>query len=257
LLTQEIRDGVCFVQLHLDPERKSEPFSNLPRVKILHGLPGAAPAKATAALQWKNADLLEAAIPIAGRETVLNTVEISGQQPVTLPPVCLPYSPEFAPDQPGRGAAALAQIATTTGGKAREEIPKIWGDLPVKSRYVELAPWLLVFATILFLLEVLERRTGWVTRFAGRKTYLGSTPAPDVEGRASGSAASASLAADVRKVAVRSVFSAKARKTAAGAGALPAAEPKPAPEKPARAESAIDTLRKARERANRRTDKER
>ncbi len=126
LLTQEIRDGVCFVQLHLDPERQAEPFSNLPRVKILHGLPGAPPAKADAALQWKNADLLEAAIPIAGRETVLSTVEISGQPPVTLPPVCLPYSPEFAPDQPGRGAAALAQIATTTGGKAREEIPKIW-----------------------------------------------------------------------------------------------------------------------------------
>ena len=111
LLTQEIRDGVCFVQLHLDPERKADPFSSLPRVKILHGLPGAAPAKETVSLQWKNADLLEAAIPIAGRETVLNTVEISGQQPVTLPPVCLPYSPEFAPDQPGRGAATLAQIA--------------------------------------------------------------------------------------------------------------------------------------------------
>ena len=71
------------------PERKADPFSNLPRVKVLHGLPGAAPAKDTIAMQWKNADLLEAAIPIAGRETVLNTVEISGQQPVTLPPcVC-------------------------------------------------------------------------------------------------------------------------------------------------------------------------
>ena len=71
----------------------------------------------TLALQWQNADLLEAAIPISGRETVLNTVEITGQKPVSLPPVCLPYSPEFAPDQPGRGAAALTQIATTTGGK--------------------------------------------------------------------------------------------------------------------------------------------
>ena len=30
LLTQEIRDGVCFVQLHLDPERKADPFTNLP-----------------------------------------------------------------------------------------------------------------------------------------------------------------------------------------------------------------------------------
>ncbi len=48
-----IRDeqGTCFVQLHLDPERKADQFSNLPRVKILHGLPGAAPAKETVALE--------------------------------------------------------------------------------------------------------------------------------------------------------------------------------------------------------------
>ena len=258
LLTQEIRDGVCFVQLHLDPERKAEPFSNLPRVRILHGLPGAAPAKETVSLQWKNADLLEAAIPVAGRETVLNTVEISGQQPVTLPAACLPYSPEFAPDQPGRGAATLAQIATTTGGRERIEIPKIWSELPVKSRYVELAPWLLVLGTILFLLEILERRTGWVSRLFGRKPNLGSTPAPGVAESAPLSAPSAPLVADVRKVAVRSVFSARARKAAPGAGALPAAaESKPAPEKPASTESAIDALRKARERAQRRTDKDR
>ena len=172
LLTQEIRDGVCFVQLHLDPERKAEPFSNLAARKNFARPSRRRAGKSNRRLQWKNADLLEAAIPIAGRETVLNTVEISGQQPVTLPPVCLPYSPEFAPDQPGRGAAALAQIATTTGGKERVEIPKIWNELPVKSRYVELAPWLLVAGTILFLLEVLERRTGWVSSFLDAKRPL-------------------------------------------------------------------------------------
>jgi len=170
LLTQEIREGVCFVQLHLDPARKAEPFSTLPRVRILHGLPGAAPAKETVSLQWKNADLLEAAIPMGGRETVLNTVEISGQPPVTLPAACLPYSPEFAPDQPGRAAVALAQIAATTGGGERIEIPNIWSELPVRSRYVALAPWLLVAGTILFLLEIFERRTGWLLRPWARKT---------------------------------------------------------------------------------------
>jgi Mg-chelatase subunit ChlD len=170
LLTQEIRDGDCFVDLHLDPGRKTDPFSNLPRVDILHGLPGAAPAKKSVSLQWKNADLLEADIPIEGRETVLNTVEISGQQPVTLPPVCLPYSPEFAPDEPGRGAAALAQIATTTGGKERVEIPKMWSELPIRSRYVTLTPWLLAAAAFLFLFEILERRAGWLSKVAGVKT---------------------------------------------------------------------------------------
>jgi Mg-chelatase subunit ChlD len=256
LLTQEIRDGVCFVQLHLDPERKAEPFSNLPRVKILHGLPGAAPAKETVALEWKNADLLEAAIPIAGRETVLNTVEISGQQPVTLPPACLPYSPEFAPEQPRRGVAALAQIATTTGGKAREEIPKIWGDLPVKSRYVELAPWLLVAVTILFLLEILERRTGWLSRLFGRKAIV---KVETVEAEASDAAPAGKPIFPwlVRKPARRSTAAAAARiKTAEPVSSAPAV-PKPAPDNSASTESAIDALRKARERAQRRTDKER
>ncbi len=257
LLAQEVRDGVCFVQLHLDPERKADPFSNLPRVKVLHGLPGAAPAKETISLEWKNADLLEAAIPIAGRETVLNTVEIPGQQPVTLPPVCLPYSPEFVPDQPGRGAAALAQVATTTGGKDRVEIPKIWSELPVKSRYVELAPWLLVAAAILFLLEVFERRTGWVSGFFRRK------PVAQVAGEDGGAEISAVAPAKkpglpwlIRKPVPTTAASAVAKTKTAAPVSAAVVEPKPAPQNVASTESAIDALRKARERARNRTDKE-
>ena len=253
LLTQEIRDGVCFVQLHLDPERKAEPFANLPQVRVLHGLPGAAPAKETLPLQWKNADLLEAEVPIAGRETVLNTVEISGQQPVTLPPVCLPYSPEFAPDQPGRGAAALAQIATTTGGKERIAIPDVWRELPVKSRCVELAPWLLVLAAILFLMEVLERRTGWVLRLFSRTAvaHVGAKEAEISEAKPAPKPAFPWL---IRKPArMASAPAISKDKPAAPVQMTPL---RPVPEKPVSAESAIDALRKARERAQRRTDKD-
>jgi hypothetical protein len=210
-------------------------------------------------LEWKNADLLEAAIPIAGRETVLNTVEIPGQQPVTLPPVCLPYSPEFAPDQPGRGAAALAQIATTTGGKDRVEIPKIWNELPVKSRYVELAPWLLVAAAVLFLVEVFERRTGGVSKFVVRKTSSGTgvSPVRAEEIGTRGQDARATIPWLTRKPAPTTGVPAVPKATPAAPVFAAPAEPKPAPEKPASAESTIDALRKARERARSRTDKER
>jgi hypothetical protein len=258
LLSQEVRDGVCFVQLHLDPDRKADPFSNLPRIKVLHGLPGATPAKQTVSLEWKNADLLEAAIPIAGRETVLNTVEISGQQPVTLTPVCLPYSPEFAPDQSGRGALALAQIATTTGGKDRVEIPKMWSELPVKSRYVELAPWLLVAAAVLFLLEIFERRTGWVSKFFGRKAALvqGADEKSDAEIPLAKPAKKPALPWLTRKPVPTATASAVAKsKSAPVAAARP--EPKPSPVKSPSTESAIDAFRKARERAKSRMDKER
>ena len=258
LLAQEVRDGVCFVQLHLDPERKGDPFSSLPRVQVLHGLPGAAPAKDTISLEWKNADLLEANIPIAGRETVLNTVEISGQPPVMLPPVCLPYSPEFAPDQPGRGGAALAQIATTTGGKDRLEIPKIWSELPVKSRYVELAPWLLVAAAVLFLLEVFERRTGWVSRFLGRKAMAQASGAADgAETAPVAPAKQPGLPWLVRKSASTTTSPTAAKsKTAVPAFTAPV-ESQPVSQKVASTDPAIDALRKARERARSRTDKER
>lgn len=258
LLTEEIRDGACFVQLHLDPERKADPFASLPRVRELHGLPGAPPLKRTVPLQWKNADLLEAAIPMGGQETVLNTVEISGQPPVTLPAACLPYSPEFAPDQPGRGAATLAQIAATTGGQDRVEIPKIWSELPVKSRYVELAPWLLVAGTFLFLLEVLERRTGWVMRFAGRKPPAAQEAADETEEVSPPKTVKKpAMPWLVRKPVRAAATPAAAKAKTVGPSAAAPAEPKPAPEKPASAESAIDALRKARERAQRRTDKER
>lgn len=256
LLTQEIRDGVCFVQLHLDPERKADPFSNIPRVKILHGIPGIPPAIETVSLEWKDADLLEAEIPIAGRETVLNTVEISGQQPVTLPPVCLPYSPEFAPEQAGRGATALEQIAATTGGKERVEIPKIWNDLPIKSRYVALAPWLLIAAAILFLAEIFERRTGWISRLFERKTITAQIET-DVAGEP----------AEIVP-AKKPVFSWLPRKqtrptsspTATAKNASPVSpapsEKRVEPEKSIGAKSTIDALREARERANRRSEKE-
>ena len=259
LLEQEVRDGVCFVQLHLDPERKADPFASLPRLKVLHGIPGAPPAKETVSMDWKNADLLEAAIPIAGRETVLNTVEISGQQPVTLSPVCLPYSPEFAPDQPGRGAAALAQIATTTGGKDRVEIPKIWDELPVKSRYVELAPWLLVAAAILFLLEIFERRTGWVSKLLLGKIAGGAGVSPvRSEGKEThGQDARATTPWLPRKPAPTPRAPVVVKTIPVAPVAAARSEPKPVPLKPASTESAIDALRKARERARNRTDKDR
>jgi Mg-chelatase subunit ChlD len=255
LLTEQVRDGVCFVQLHLDPERKGDPFSSLPRVKILHGLSGVAPGKQTLPLQWKNADLLEAAIPISGRETVLNTVEIPGQQPVTLPPVCLPYSPEFAPDQPGRGATALTQLAATSGGKERVEIPQTWKDLQIRPRYIEMTPWLLIVSVLLFLLEIFERRTGWLSRIFKPKTEV-TVPSEEIPARA---AAPLPQLASWRRLVQR-----RSRKTAAppapgvrkSAPTTKASPPAAPVEKPAAADSNLDALRKARERANRRTGRD-
>jgi Mg-chelatase subunit ChlD len=118
-LTQEIRDGACHVELHLDPRRAVDPFSGTPQVNVLHGVPGQSPGRQSFELKWSSADTLEASVPIRGNETVLATAAIPGIKPMTLSPVCLPYSPEFAADAGNRGIAALKQLAAATGGEDR------------------------------------------------------------------------------------------------------------------------------------------
>jgi hypothetical protein len=166
LLTQEVKNGVALVQLHLDPERKGEPFAGLPRVTTLRAEVNQKPRAEQAVLQWTGADTLAAAIPLHGTETAVTTVEVPGQGPVALPPVCLPYSPEFQPADGKTGLAALERLARATGGKERVDLAGIWNELPRQPRLVELAPWLLAAAVVLLLVEVLERRTGLLARRA-------------------------------------------------------------------------------------------
>jgi hypothetical protein len=82
---------------------------------------------------------------------------------VTLAPVALPYSPEFKPVSGEEGRAALARLAQATGGKERVEISGVWKDLSRLPRLIELAPWLLMLAVVLLLIEVLERHTGLIS----------------------------------------------------------------------------------------------
>lgn len=160
LVTEEVRNGVALVQLHLDPERNSEPFNELPGLSILRGVAGAKPEAEKTSLRWVSADTLEAEIPLRGNETALATVEIAGIGRLTLSPVCLPYSPEFKPVEADTGAVALEQLGRATGGIERSNLGSIWQDLPQRPRMIEMAPWLLSIALLLLLAEVLERRTG-------------------------------------------------------------------------------------------------
>lgn len=160
LLTQEVKDGVNVVQLHLDPERKRESFTTLPPAVTLRSLQGEAPRSVKANLRWAGADTLAIEVPLGGPETTLTTVEVPGYGPVALPPVCLPYSPEFKPDHNDRGLQTLEKLSRSTGGKERLELASIWQDMPRLPRLIPMTRWLLAAALVLLLLEVLERRTG-------------------------------------------------------------------------------------------------
>ena len=169
LLTQKVENGINVVQLHLDPEREGEVFRELPTVKVLRGVVGETPSVDEIKLSWTSADTLAVDIPIHGSETVLTTVEIPGGGNISLPPVCLPYSPEFKPAHTESGLATMERLAKATNGKQRINLGEIWDDLPRQSRLISLQPWLLIAALLLLLLEILERRTGLLSTRHGRR----------------------------------------------------------------------------------------
>ena len=105
--TQELRGGVCRVQLHLDPAREATPLARLPELTTLAARPGEIAVPRTTRMNWSSADTLLAEVPLAGSETILTTVDAARLGQVTLAPMCLPYSPEYQPPKPGQGIDAL------------------------------------------------------------------------------------------------------------------------------------------------------
>jgi hypothetical protein len=109
----------------------------------------------------------------------LTTVDVPGRGAVSLPPVCLPYSPEHKPVENDRGLRALERLGRATGGVERVNLARTWKDMPRQPRLIGLAPWLLSAALVLLLLEVFERRTGLVSRQQRRLVWRrASKPAP-------------------------------------------------------------------------------
>lgn len=211
LLTQEVKNGVGIIRLHLDPEREPQTsgvqdLSALPVVTTLRGAAGAKPASEKIEMRWVTADTLAVEIPLRGNETALSTVEVPGVGRVTLAPIALPYSPEFKPVNPEDGAAALARLAQATGGKERLDLSGLWKELPRQPRLIELAPWLLFLALAVLLLEVLERHTGLVSslswpqwKWAARRKTADQPSQP--EAKPSGVTASAAISATTNESA--------------------------------------------------------
>jgi Mg-chelatase subunit ChlD len=171
MLTQKIIDGMCVVELHLDPDRSGEPFTRLPIVTNLSGKPGQDLETRHFGMEWTSPDTLAARIPMKGEETMVNSLVLAKDRAQVLPPVCLVYSPEFQPEAPGKGAGFLEKLSRLTRGKERVDPTAIWKDLPPRHRLFDLTPWFLALVIFLLLLEVLERRTGALSRwrFRGRE----------------------------------------------------------------------------------------
>jgi hypothetical protein len=238
--TQELRSGVCRVELHLDPARKTTPFTLLPELAVLSARPGEPATTKKAVLNWSSADTLLAEIPVSGSETILATLSAPGIGQATLSPTCLPYSPEYLPRKPGRGVAALEQLAKATGGCQRLNLGSVWRDIPKKPRLISLAPYLLLAAVAVFLLEVAQRRTGllsvrWRPLGVLRRKARATMPRPAVfRSKATERTSNVPAAKQTPPVAV---------------------EPSPARQETG-GESIADALSRAQQRARRRTERD-
>lgn len=170
-VTQDIEGSVARVRVHLAPDRKD--FGKKPLLGILQGTPGREPLARTQEMQWEDADTLVAAVPMKGSATTLCAVSMEDAmgEPVRLqlPPLRLPYPPEFAPAAGATkaGAETLSRLSQATGGLQRDDLGTVWKDIPRRPRAKDWAPWLLCAACALFLLEVLERRTALVSAAGG------------------------------------------------------------------------------------------
>jgi Mg-chelatase subunit ChlD len=162
LVRQDIDRGVLTVELLMDPQRPEAGLPGEPQVRLLVGRPGLAPQRLTGRLRYTATDTMTAVFPLAGDEVATATIDLGTLGKVTMPPVRLLYSPEYRP-RTGNGRETLRTLANMTGGVARAELASLWGDLPTVDRRVSVAHWLWLLAVVLILLEVLERRTGWVS----------------------------------------------------------------------------------------------
>ncbi len=186
LVTQEINKGICQVQIHIDSRLDRLPFSEPPVVNVLRERPGREPAREQLRSTLISADKFAVDIPLSSDKTVLATVDAGATGNVTLPPVCLPYSPEYLPEDAVGGQETLQRLSRMTGGGRLADLTGIWDSLEGRPVYVDMTPWLAMVAIVLFLLEILERRTGVlsmrpVKRWLERRKAKGLQPAVALE----------------------------------------------------------------------------
>lgn len=250
LVTQELRNGVCRVEVHLDPERETTPFSRLPELTTLSARPGDSAVARKTRMNWASADVLLAELPMTGSETLLSTVDAPGLGHITLSPMCLPYSPEYQPLKPGRGVATLEHLARATGGCERLDLPSVWKDIPRNPRYILLTPYLLIAAVVIFLIEVIQRRTNV---FSMLRLPAISSASLFARLRTLRPVKQAKPAAKPVKIKAKS----QPRKTAAAPPMSTTAAPIESPPKPNESDDGgiADALSQARQRAKQRTDK--
>lgn len=197
MLRQEVDRGVYRVLLELDPHRPMETTVRPPVVRTLHEQDEGEPEAQRTRMRWVGADLLAAEVPIDAQGAVLTRVDVPDHGRMRLPPVALPYSPEFAPVQDD-GRQMLRRLARITGGEERVDLGGLWQAMDRAVRYRPIAHWLLVAAALVLLMEVLERRTAALAELSRRWRARRGAPGSGASAPSAGATAGGGLHGEAR-----------------------------------------------------------
>ncbi|MEM7577143.1 MAG: VWA domain-containing protein [Planctomycetota bacterium] len=174
LARRRVDDGRLVVELLLDPDRPTLALPAEPTARVLIVEPGVPPRRVALPLRYESADVMSTALPLRSTQTAVAALDLGNLGHVALPPARLLYDPEYRPigqQDAQRGENTLQRLASMTGGVARLDLPGIWQDLPESRRAISVAWVFWLLAALTLLLDVFERRTGWVS--GGARAVLG------------------------------------------------------------------------------------
>lgn len=150
---REGRDVV--ISLELDPEAELEGAT----ARLTANLTTSKGITRKVSLLRTGAQRFEARVALEGEGALLGTVELADGRALPLPPLVLPYSPEFerSPD-PQRGERLLRRIAKETGGALGASIPEALAGARSGAAWRLITRELMLAALLVMLVEIAGRR---------------------------------------------------------------------------------------------------
>jgi hypothetical protein len=113
-------------------------------------------------LRWISPRAMEASFKLDSDGIYHGVVVTREGRRVSLPPVILPYSPEFEPRAPAAGLKTLAELAAATGGKRIRHVRDLIEAKVMESReQVSAAPILAGLFILLLLSDIITRKHLW------------------------------------------------------------------------------------------------
>jgi hypothetical protein len=163
LATMEREGGQGVVRVELDPSRRRGGADDVRAATAAVVTPGEKGASSRLPLSWVGEDTLEARFPIQRAGAYLGAVQLGSGAVLQLPPVSLPYSPEFEPRaDPEEGSKLLAQLARVSGGVERTAWDDVFAAAGLRDRQIrDLIIPLALALLALHLLEIAGRRLWW------------------------------------------------------------------------------------------------